>query len=60
MCDLTRAQRVALHHKWSQDDQGVSYRAFRKTVQPCVGMDCVMVQWSGMYLGIETDGYTHS
>jgi hypothetical protein len=60
MCDLTRAQRVALYRKWSQDDQGVSYRAFRKTVQPCVGMDCVMVQWSGMYLGIETDGYTHS
>ena len=24
------------------------------------GYDCVMIQWRGMWLGIETDGYTHS
>ena len=33
-------------------------RQFRATVQ--AGYDCVMVQWSGMWLGIELDGYTHS
>jgi hypothetical protein len=22
--------------------------------------DCIMVRWSGMWLGIELDGYTHS
>lgn len=38
-----------------------SYRAFRRTVQGTFFMDgCVMVPWCGMWLGIETDGYTHS
>jgi len=34
------------------------YRAFRRTVQQ--GFECVMVPWAGMWLGIETDGHTHS
>ncbi len=59
MITLTRKQRVALHRKWLQASQGRSYRAFRKiNVEP--GYDCIMVQWCGMWLGIETDGYTHS
>jgi hypothetical protein len=60
MTNLNKEQRVALHRKWQQDNQGMSYRQFRRTVQPCIGMNCVMVQWSGMYLGIELNGYTHS
>jgi len=36
----------------------IQYRRFRKTVQP--GPGCIMVQWRGMWLGIEPDGYTHS
>lgn len=36
----------------------LTYRQFRKTVQN--GFDCLMVRWNGMWLGIETDGYTHS
>lgn len=24
------------------------------------GTGCVMIEWRGMWLGIETDGYTHS
>lgn len=55
---LNRNQRVALHRKWLQENQGMSYMQFRRTVQH--GYDCVMVQWCGMWLGIETDGYTHS
>ena len=55
---LNRKQRVALHRKWLQENQGMSYMQFRRTVQH--GYDCVMVQWSGMWLGIELDGYTHS
>lgn len=35
-----------------------TYREFRKTLHR--GPDCVMIQWSGMWLGIEPDGYTHS
>ena len=38
----------------------VTYREFRRTVQsPCYDT-CIMVPWQGMWLGIETDGYTHS
>ena len=55
---LNSKQRVALHRKWLQENQGMSYMQFRRTVQH--GYDCVMVQWSGMWLGIELDGYTHS
>lgn len=36
----------------------MTYREFRTLVH--VGFDCVMVPWCGMWLGIETDGYTHS
>lgn len=37
-----------------------TYRQFRRTVQPYFGGDCIMVPWCGMWLGIETDGHTHS
>ncbi|MCK1671079.1 hypothetical protein [Bradyrhizobium sp. 150] len=37
------------------------YRSFRRSIQPSFDRSgCVMVHWSGMWLGIETDGYTHS
>lgn len=55
---INKAQRKALHRKWVQNDQGMTYLQFRRTVQ--AGWDCIMVQWSGMWLGIENDGYTHS
>jgi hypothetical protein len=58
MIYLNKAQRAALFRKWQQDSQGMSYRQFRATVQS--GWDCAMVQWCGMWLGIELDGYTHS
>ena len=57
---LTREQRVALHRKWLQNSQGMTYRQFRRTAYNNSLMDCVIVPWSGMWLGIETDGYTHS
>lgn len=67
---LTRSQREALkrvYHRavlaYSQGPmrQGVhfmNYLQFRRTVQP--GPGCIMVQFAGMWLGIEPDGYTHS
>ena len=55
---LTKQQRASLKRKWTQDTQGMSYLAFRRAV--IVFHDCIMVQWCGMWLGIETDGYTHS
>ena len=55
---LNKNQTKSLLRKWKQNNQGLTYLQFRRTVQP--GWDCVMVQWSGMWLGIEKDGYTHS
>jgi hypothetical protein len=43
---------------FTQTDDMVTYRAFRRTVQTSMG--CVMVRVRGMWLGIEPDGYTHS
>lgn len=68
---LTRAQREALnriHGRICQDYLSnnpempyeclPTYRDIRRTVQP--GPGCVMVPFAGMWLGIESDGYTHS
>ena len=73
---LTRAQREALKRVYDRivgDQQNSlaaapdamhcdrsipTYREFRRTVQQ--GWDCIMVPYAGMWLGIETDGYTHS
>ena len=62
MITLTRKQREALHCKWVQDNQGLTYIALRRTITIATGFDnqCVMLYWSGMWLGIENDGYTHS
>ncbi len=57
---LTKEQRLALFRKWQQDDQKMSYRAFRRSVQAMSFDSCVIVPWNGMWLGIERDGYTHS
>jgi len=56
---LTREQRVALKRVYDRgQNNGLTYLAFRRTVRQ--GYDCIMVPWSGMCLGIERDGYTHS
>lgn len=54
---LTKEQRKALHKVWKRTE-GISYLAFRRTVQP--GHGYILVQFAGMWLGIERDGYTHS
>ena len=38
----------------------LTYRQFRKRAIPLHSFGCVMIQWCGMWLGIEADGYTHS
>jgi len=58
MVKLTKPQRKSLHSVWKRSNEGMSYRAFRKSVVPC--FDCVVIKWCGMWLGIEKDGYTHS
>lgn len=65
MVKLTKEQRKALKRVWlrvvdstAPSKSEISYREFRKTVQP--GPGCIMVRFSSMWLGIEPDGYTHS
>ena len=60
MVQTTRAQRVKLKELWEQDESKGkgSYREFRKSVTP--GFGYIGIMWNGMYIGIETDGYTHS
>jgi len=59
--DPTDKQCEAVFRKWKQDDQGLTWAEFAKTVQPTFHMnDAITVKWSGMWLAIETDGYTHS
>jgi hypothetical protein len=39
----------------------IQWRRFRSRVRPLFDKSgCVMLPWAGMWLGIETDGYTHS
>lgn len=58
LAKTNKAQRAAICRKWQQNNQDLTYREFRKTVVQ--GFDCLMVKWCGMWLGIESDGYTHS
>ncbi len=60
MVALTKNQQQSLLRKWKQSDQGMSYRAFRRTVEPMFHDPAVVVKWCDMWLCIEPDGYTHS
>ena len=55
---INKKQQMALYRKWLINKQGMTYLQFRRTVQ--YGFDCLMVEWCGMWLGIEEDGYIHS
>ena len=62
---LTKPQQQALKQKWmfwnGRKRYGKSYLAFRRTVELGLCMDgAVIVPWNGMWLAIETDGYTHT
>jgi len=69
MAPLTRKQREALLNVYRRQPElnapnprsgnpGRSYLQFRRTALSLT--DCVMVPYCNMWLGIETDGYTHS
>lgn len=63
MITLTRPQRIALkrlYDRAAKSDPDLTYRAFRRTVRPYFGDDCVLVPFAGMWVGIEPDGYTHT
>lgn len=67
MITLTRKQREAIHKLYIREVTSAeidshrtarTYREIRRSVVP--SFDCIMVPWCGMWLGIESDGYTHS
>jgi len=58
---LTRPQVETLHDRWMRNTEGKTYLQFRRSVMPEIGgYGAVMVFWSGMWLGIEKDGYGHT
>jgi len=62
MRTMNKAEQRALKHLW---DRGFcsntlrNYLAFRRTAYYS-HMGCWLVDWCGMMIGIESDGYTHS
>tara|TARA_R110002020_G_scaffold185382_2_gene382965 strand:- start:165 stop:389 length:225 start_codon:yes stop_codon:yes gene_type:complete len=67
MTILTREQVLALysiyHRDWGNcNDKPSTYLQFRRSVTKPIKTldDAVFVQFCGMTLGIECDGYTHS
>ena len=61
--DLTvnEKQAASIFRTWKRGHNNMSWRDFAKSVQPTFGMNgAVTVSWEGMWLAIETDGYTHS
>ena len=60
MYKMNKKQQLSLLRKWQQANQSMTYLQFRRTVQSGIGMDCVIVLWCNMWLGIETNGHTHS
>ncbi len=60
MLALTKNQQQSLLRKWSLNNQGMSYRAFRRSVEPMMCDPAVVVKWCGMWLCIEPDGRVNS
>jgi len=61
MVKTSKAQRSALARVYHRGPLGMTYRAFRASVQGTFGMDgAVVVHWQGMWLCIESDGYCHT
>lgn len=62
---ITREQKLALKIIYLRTlefdtPSTLTYRQFRRTVRKAFSMNCLMVPFANMYLGIEPDGYTHS
>ena len=56
---ITKAQQNAILRVYLRDtSEASSYLQFRRKI--IRGHGCLMLQWKGMWLGIEPDGYTHS
>ena len=58
---LTKPQQKALRAKWIYSNQNKTYLQFRRAVHELfMGEGAIVVQWNGMWLVIEPDGYVHT
>jgi hypothetical protein len=60
---VTRLQRESLYRLYTRNNDGSnSYLSFRRRATLCgVTNDMYLgIQWCGMFVGIETDGYSHT
>jgi hypothetical protein len=57
---LTSEQRMAMLEVFSRKPLPVTWPEFLRSAFNDPLMRCVLVPWSGMILGIEPDGHTHS
>ena len=56
-CEMTDLQIGSLTRKWGESNQGKTLDEFLDSATPLLGGGgCVMVEWCGMFLGVETDG----
>lgn len=61
MVRLTKDQQKALARAYARAPMPETFLQFRRRVQPTFGCDgAVVVQWQGMWLCVERDGYTHT
>ena len=57
---LTTDQQNRLREVYCRKDNGMTFEDFLNKAYNDRLMGCVMVEWSGMWLGIEPDGHCHS
>ena len=59
---MTKEQETALRRLWeTRWEIETDFNTFKATAQPMLGGGgCLMVHVGSLWLGIETDGYTHS
>ena len=57
---MNKEQQTALKRVWERNPNEKTYLQFRRSAHYSHGVECFMVTWCGMWLGIEKDGYTHS
>ena len=61
MVRITKAQQQALLRKWKDHNNGMTYREFRRSVEPVMcGDGAIAVKWWTMWLAIEPNGYTRT
>jgi len=58
---MTSEQETALRRVYERHQLEADFERFKASATPLLGGDgCLMVQVGSMWLGIETDGHTHS